>query len=226
VQNEKRQNRDLVACCTKPSLKIGPSLSSKRSRIKHLAGNTDNVAGTIELLIQLAEQGKRFVIVSFVGFESQNFLYEAELSLIEGQNVSPEISSLALNDTNGDGSDDLTITNILTGSYFTLIANAAGTLGESVTNDKVDVRKVWFGLQRALKQKDIASAIMYFSARRQENYTQIFSDLKKNLPSIVQEFHIFYRLQVSEEVAIFSINRNIDGVNQLFFYNFRKRVRR
>jgi hypothetical protein len=187
-----------------------------------LAGNTDNVAGTTELLIQSAEQGKSSVIISFVGFQPQNFLYEAELSLIEGQDISSEVSSIALNDSNADGRDDLTIKNILTGSQFSLISNADGTFGETVTEEEVDVRKTWFGLQSALKQKDITSAITYFSARRQDNYAQIFADLKDDLPTIVQEFHNFYRLDVSDEIALFSINRNIDGENRLFFITFVK----
>lgn len=127
-----------------------------------------------------------------------------------------------MNDSNADGRDDLTITNILTGSQFTLIANADGTFGETVTDEEVDVRKTWFGLQSALKQKDITSAITYFSARRQDNYAQIFTDLLDDLPSIVQEFHNFYRLDVSDEIALFSINRNIDGENRLFFITFVK----
>jgi len=189
-------------------------------------GEIDTSPDTVELFIQSGVQGQSSVTVSFNGYVPQGYIYEFQQSLIEGQDISSEISTVTLSDANGDGRDDLVIRHNATGEVTTIHANANGSFGEQnsqiISDDEKTLNETWFGLQSALKSKNVSGALSYFTNRSKNKHSEVFNRLYNDLPDIVNSIRNFNQQQITQDYAVYSVNRTIDGIEYLFFINFKR----
>ena len=81
---------------------------------------------------------------------------------------------------------------------------------------------LWGGMNGALIAKDKARALRYLNPQAQVKYAPVFDALMPHFPAIVSSYSSLQRVDVSEEIGEYAINRTIDGVNRIFLIYFLK----
>jgi hypothetical protein len=79
---------------------------------------------------------------------------------------------------------------------------------------------IWIAMNNALLAGDKPRALSYLTARAQATYGAVFDALLPDMAGIVGSFSGLQSSLVSSNVAEYAINREVDGVNRIFFIYF------
>ncbi|MBU4502958.1 MAG: Ig-like domain-containing protein [Nanoarchaeota archaeon] len=84
----------------------------------------------------------------------------------------------------------------------------------------LDPKDVWNAMKQELHQKEVESALSYFSEGAKEKYRQVFNRLKEELPRIVDEMQEIHPISVQGNVAEYIIVRDESGEERGYFIYF------
>ena len=80
--------------------------------------------------------------------------------------------------------------------------------------------EMWNGMTDALASKDTNKALGYLNVQARQKYTPAFETLRPHLKKIVESYSSLQKVSISDEIGEYAINRNINGVNRIFFVYF------
>lgn len=145
-------------------------------------------------------------------------------------------------DFEGDGSVDFTTTDATGEIRHTYrhpgvfeatlaVANSVGSRVEKVVvvvQDPTHVDQLfnalWKGMNDALIAKDKAKALGYLNTAARTKYAPVFEELMPYFSGIVTSYSLLQRVNVSEDIGEYAVNRLIDSKNSLFLIYFLKDV--
>jgi hypothetical protein len=103
-------------------------------------------------------------------------------------------------------------------------AVATAVVNIVVAEDPVNAsfRAIWNAMNAALVAGDKATAMTYLTANAQDIYGPVFDTLMPDFPAIVASYSPLRRVAVDVDsgIAIYAINRTIDGVDRIFMIQF------
>jgi len=153
-------------------------------------------------------------------------------------NTGHPLQSIAV-DYDGDGTSDFTASN--PNAAFAFTYNAPGPFqavfdsvddqgvhhiakAQVVVKDAAQMdglfNSVWSGMQSALVGNDQNKALQFLNQQAKDKYGPVFQTLAQDMPAILGSFSPLQRVNISEYIGEYTIIRNIDGVNRLFFIYF------
>lgn len=153
---------------------------------------------------------------------------------------SPDIRQIDV-DFNGDGIIDASISNRQAslsyrytepGIYqasFTATSNTGNVNQQAffiVAHDRdniiSEIRQTWANILAALTSSDVDLALNYAVPAAQANYRSVFKALQSDMGTIIGSFSELQIVSVHQDLVECAINRNIEGINRIFFIAFVK----
>ncbi len=190
----------------------------KTLKIRSVGGDTT------QFVIQALTENANSVMLTLDNLTGAiNTHEEYEASNIAGHNISSAISTLTAQDVNGDGREELVITDKATSTAYTVYASDTGMFDEILPQEAEVVKKIsqtWSGFVTAMKSNNTNAVSSYFASNSKADYQNTFNELNGQLATIVNSMKNFNQVLVNDDYSIFAVNRNIDGVEQLFFIEF------
>ena len=76
---------------------------------------------------------------------------------------------------------------------------------------------LWDSMNTALVQRNVSGALSYLNTASQQRYASVFNELLPYMPAIVASYSRPQRVAVTGDILEYAVNRNIDGVDSIFF---------